>query len=203
MDLVKLKSGSEIRGFITEKTEEIVKIKTKDGSIWVFKQSEVSAIESFVPAVFEKGYFGTVSLGVLGGSDVSANFLILNGYRINAHWSAGLGIGIDQFYNNMYLPLFAEGRYNLLKKGTTPYVSLGFGYDLPFQMSERNKGGFFGQGLIGFQHELGNHFGIFSGVGFRYGQLQVDEWNWWGTDVTTKTIYEINRFDLRFGFIFR
>ena len=203
IDLVKLKNGSEIRGFITENTNEMVKIKTKDGSIWVFQQSEVLGIEGFQPKGAQKGYFGSLSGGILGGSDVSVNLLMVNGYRINEHWSTGFGFGVESFYYRKYLPLFFEGKYNLLKNGSTPFVSLGLGYDFPFQMNERNKGGFFGQGFLGYQHDFGEHFGIITGIGFRYGQLQVDDWNWWGFETSTKTIYEINRFDLRFGFIFR
>jgi opacity protein-like surface antigen len=203
MDVVVLKNGSEIRG-VVEKTTETIKLKTKDGSIWVFKKEEVEDIQSFRPVTSKEGYYGTISAGILGGSSVSGNLSFVNGYRINEHWSAGIGIGAEVFYDRLYMPLFVEGRYNLIKKGTTPFVSLGFGYDFPFEFTDRNRGGFFGQGFLGFQHELGAHFGIMTGIGYRYGQLEVEDWSWWnGESSLKKTIYEINRFDLRFGFIFR
>jgi len=204
MDVVILKNGSEIRGIIVEKTDEIIKLKTKDGSIWVYKRDVVEDIKSFRPIAAKSGYYGNISAGILGGSQISGNLLFVNGYRINEHWAAGLGLGVEEFYGRWYMPLFIEGKYNLLKKGSTPFVSLGFGYDLPFEYTDRNKGGFFGQGFLGFQHEIGQHFGIITGIGFRYGKLEVENWNWWGEiSNPTKTIYEINRFDLRFGFIFR
>ncbi len=204
MDVVVLKNGSEIRGIVIEKTDDLIKLKTKDGSIWVYERVDVVDIKSFRPIASKSGYYGNISAGILGGSDVSGNLLFVNGFRINEHWSAGLGLGIESFYGRAYLPVFAEGKYNLLKKGSTPFASIGFGYDLPFEYSDRNRGGFFGQGFLGFQHELGEHFGIITGIGYRYGQLEVEDWNWWaGGDGSVKTIYEINRFDLRFGFIFR
>jgi len=202
-DMVKLKNGSEIRGLIVAQNEENLKIKTRGGNIWVFKQSEIQSVQKYIPNAAKKGYYGTISGGVLGGSSISANLLLVNGYKMNEHWSVGFGFGVEHFYYQKYLPLFFEGKYNLLKSGSSPFVSLGMGYDLPFNVNDRNKGGFFGQGLIGFQHDFGDHFGIITGVGFRYGQLQVDDWFWWGSEVNVKTIYEINRFDLRFGFIFR
>ena len=204
MDVVVLKNGSEIRGIVVEKTEETIKLKSKDGSIWVFEQENVVEIKPFRPVAAESGFYNIFSFGLFGGSDVSGNLTIVNGYRFNPHWSAGLGIGVEAFYDRNYAPIFLEGKYNLLKKGSTPFINIGFGYDLPFEYTKINKGGFFGQGLIGIQHELGQHFGIITGIGFRYGQLQVQNWNWWGgIDGNIKTIYEINRFDFRFGFIFR
>ncbi|MFK8037510.1 MAG: hypothetical protein AB8B74_04420 [Crocinitomicaceae bacterium] len=204
MDVVVLKNGSELRGVIIEKTDVSVKLRSKDGSIWVFKNEEIETIKPFRPVVAESGYYGIISLGVLGGSAVSANMTFVNGYRISKHWSAGLGLGVENFYDRAYMPVFLEGRYDLLKKSSTPFAQLGFGYDFPFDMDDRNRGGFFGQGLLGFKHELGQHFGIVTGLGFRFGQLEVDNWNWWG-DISNpqKTIYQINRFDLRFGFIFK
>ena len=204
MDVVILKDGSEIRGIIIEKTDESIKLKTKDGSIWVYKKTEIVDVKPFRPVAAGSGYFGTVSAGLLGGSDISGSLTFVNGYRINGHWSAGIGLGVESFYSRRYMPIFLEGRYNLLKKGTTPFASLGFGYDMPFEYTDRNRGGFFGQGFLGLQHELGDHFGIITGIGYRYGQLEVENWNWWGGgDGSVKTIYEISRFDLRFGFIFR
>jgi len=204
MDVVVLKNGSEIRGIIIEKTELTIKLKTKDGSIWVFQKAEVEEVQPFRPIVVKTGYYGNISSGILGGSDISANLTIVNGYKISEHWAAGVGFGVESFYNRFYLPVFFEGKYNLLKKSSTPFINLGFGYDFPFQFTDNSRGGVFGQGLLGFQHQLGEHFGIITGIGFRYGRLEVENWNWWGGgDGSVKTIYEINRFDLRFGFIFR
>lgn len=204
MNVVVLKNGSEIRGIIIEKTDASVKLKTKDGSVWVFKNDAIEAIKPLKPIIAKSGYYSTISIGALGGSDVSANMTFVNGYRFNEHWAAGIGLGLERFYGRAYMPVFLEGKYNLLKKNSTPFATLGLGYDFPFEMNDRNKGGFFGQGLLGFRHDIGQRIGIVTGIGFRFGQLQVDNWNWWG-DISNsqKTIYQINRFDLRFGLIFR
>ncbi|MDX1348931.1 MAG: hypothetical protein R3279_01725 [Putridiphycobacter sp.] len=204
LDVVVLKNGSEIRGIVIEKSDESIKLKSKDGSIWVFKNTEVLEVKSFKPLVSNTGYYGTLSFGALGGSDLSGNISIVNGYKFNKHWGLALGLGYEGFYGRQYMPAFIEGKFNILDKGSTPFLTAGFGYDVPFSITDNNKGGFFGQALLGFQHQLGEHFGIVTGIGFRYGQLQVENWGWWGPiDGSAKTIYEINRFDLRFGFIFR
>lgn len=204
MDVIVLKNGSEIRGIILEETTETIKLKTKDGSIWVFKKEEVLEKKPFRPIPLDKGYYGALTFGALGGSEVSANLTMVNGYQISPHWGVGLGIGIESFYGRPYLPLFAEGRFNILKSGSTPFLNLGLGYDIVIQDLERNKGGFLAQGLIGFKHELGTHFGIMTGIGFRYSRLRFENSNWWGFEGNDMiTINEINRFDLRFGFIFR
>ncbi|MFK8045462.1 MAG: hypothetical protein AB8B72_08200 [Crocinitomicaceae bacterium] len=202
MDVIVLKNGSEIRGVVIEKTEASVKLKTKDGSIWVFHKDEVVEIKEYSPIVAKTGYYANISGGILGGSDVSTNVMFVNGYRINEHWAAGVGIGVESFYGRSYLPVFFEGKYNLLKKSSTPFLSLGVGYDFPFEFTDTRKGGLLGQGFLGFQHEMGQHFGIITGIGFRYGRLKVDNWSWWN-DGSAQTTYLINRFDLRFGFIFR
>lgn len=203
-DVIILKTGSEIRGTILEETMEFIKVRTKGGSVWVFNKTEVEGVKPFITVPFISGYYGTMTLGAFGGSAFTGNLSVVNGFQFNKHWAVGLGIGIENFYNNLYVPLFIEGKYDFLKKSSTPFVTAGFGYDIPFEITDKNKGGILAQGLIGFKHQIGEHFGIITGLGFRYGRLEVEDWNWWnGTQSSIKTIYEINRFDIRFGFIFR
>lgn len=199
-----LTSGLSVRGVLIEKTNEIVKIKSADGTVSGFKSGEVEKIQTVRSSTTNNNFYGVLSVGALGGSEFSGNATFVNGFQLSKHWGVGLGLGIESFYGRTYMPTFLEGKFNLFATGSTPFLTAGFGYDIPFQVSNGNKGGFFGQGLLGFQHQLGNHISIITGIGFRYGQLQVENWGWWSiVPGPTKTIYEINRFDLRFGFIFR
>ena len=203
MDVVKLKSGSEIRGFIIEKSEQQVKIKTKGGSIWVFKTKEVESIERYKPQLKKKGHYMSTQMSLLAGSRTSGSFLVVNGYYFNPKLSFGLGMGFEGFYGDMYTPLFIEGNYSLLKKSATPFVSLAAGYDMPLQFKSGHKGGFLGMANIGFKREIGQHFGIITSVGYRFSRLvRKNTWGW-EQQQSSIIITEINRLDFRFGFIFR
>ncbi len=201
-DLVKLKNGSAIRGKIIETTDQKTKIKTIDGSIWVYTRNEIESIGKFKPTLTPNGYYNQTSLGILGGSELSASFQVVNGYSFNPHWGLGVGMGWEIFYGQHYVPLFIEGTYSLLNKNFTPFCSIGAGYDLPTRNFERNKGGLLTQGRIGFKHQLGDHFGLITSAGYRYSYIKQEVWSWWHDNTVTE-ITEINRFEFRFGFIFR
>lgn len=147
-------------------------------------------------------YYNLTSVSLLGGSALSGSFQIVNGYEFNKHWAAGLGIGVENFYGQNYFPLFIDSKYTLLDQPFSPFCSVNLGYDLPTENFERNKGGFMGTGRIGIQHQLGNHFGLITSAGYRYAYIKQNEWAWWGNN-WVEEIREINRFEFRFGFIFR
>jgi hypothetical protein len=147
------------------------------------------------------GFYNRINVGVLGGSSSSRSFNIINGYRFNQHFSAGLGLGIEEFFWNRYIPTFLEGNYNLLKKSTTPWVSIMAGYEMPYQNIEQLKGGFTCGGKIGFSYFVGEHVGISTSLGYRYAYLR-DETNWWGWDDFV-TISQVNRFEFRVGMVFK
>jgi hypothetical protein len=49
--------------------------------------------------------------------------MVTEGYRFNAHWAAGLGVGLEVFDYNLY-PAFAEVRYTLWDNQLSPYFAL-------------------------------------------------------------------------------
>ena len=163
------------------------------------QDSEALSVESNKSVV--SGFYNRINIGVLGGSNSSRSFNIINGYRFNQRWSAGLGLGIEEFFWNRYIPTFIEGNYNLLKKTTTPWLSVMAGYEVPYQNIEDVKGGFTCGGKIGFSYFVGDRFGISTSLGYRYAYLR-DKSNFWGWDDFV-TISQLNRFEFRVGIVFK
>ncbi len=147
------------------------------------------------------GFYNRINVGVLGGSSVSPSFNIINGVTINEHWSAGLGLGIEPFFNRGYIPSFLEVNYNFLEKKTSPWVSVMAGYEVPLRDFENRKGGPMLGGKVGFTYFAGKHVGISTAIGYRYAYLR-DQSNWWGWDDFV-TISHINRFECRVGLVFK
>lgn len=153
--------------------------------------------ESNQPVV--SGFYNRINVGVLGGSNSSPSFNIINGYRFNQHWSVGLGLGVEQFFWNRYIPTFVEGNYNLLKSPTTPWLSVMAGYEVPFENFNTVKGGITCGGKIGFSYFIAKHVGISTSIGYRYAHLTIEN-NWWDDFVT---VSHLNRFEFRVGVVFK
>ncbi len=178
-----------------------------------FSQREVNDLNSTKPPTESEGesvssqqntvggFYNRISVGVLGGSNSSPSFHIVNGYRFNGHWSAGLGLGTEQFLGWGYIPIFIEGNYRLLKNGTSPFLSVMSGYELPMRNVSDNRGGFTCGGRLGFDFFVNPHVGISTSIGYRFAYLR-DFSNWGGFDDFV-TISEINRYEFRVGIIFQ
>lgn len=197
--LVYLKNGNQIKGEILKNDATGVQIRTRDGSVWNYTIDEVASTEKFTPTVSGKGFYNRSSIGVMGGDQVSPSLQVVNGYAFNPHWEAGFGIGLESFYWRGYMPLFLEGRYNLLKSRISPFVSMNAGYVMPLSNFVSNKGGFTAGAQVGITHFITNHIGISTSAGYRFAYLQTN--NMWWDDF--QTIQQINRFEVRLGLIFR
>ena len=197
--VIKLKNGSEIKGQILDTNEKQTKIQTKDGSVFVFKSEEIAGIEESILKVSGKGVYTRASLGMLGGEQFSPSFQLANGYSFNPNWDVGLVFGAEKVAFNWYVPIMANGRYNILKRINTPFLDVSAGYQMPMQNWENDKGGFTGGASVGFTRFLGNRIGLSTSLGYRYGYL-VENNGWWDDFVT---IRQINRFDLRFAITFK
>ncbi|HET6558673.1 MAG TPA: hypothetical protein VFG54_15240 [Prolixibacteraceae bacterium] len=144
-DVVYLKNGSIIRGFIIEQVpNKSIKIETADRSVFVF---ELDEIEKFTKEPFKGrrtrsndnpgmkvGYKGTVETGFqLGVGDWGADRLklnVINGFQLTPHFSMGLGTGLRFYYDldAALVPLFLDFRVNFLDRKVSPYFALGAGY---------------------------------------------------------------------------
>jgi hypothetical protein len=203
---VTLKNGSVILGVIKTQNDSIIKIKTKDGSVWHYSSDNIKSIEKYDYTNSNGKLYSSVSIGFMPGKLLSKGFHIINGYRINNHWQVGVGIGIEDhtqsvYASNSYAPLFLHGQYNLLKSSTTPFLAVMAGYEMALSNQEYNKGGFTTGAKVGVNHYFSDHVGLTTSVGYRYGYFkQKNQYGWWGTFTT---IREINRFEFRFGLVFK
>ena len=196
---VYLKNGSIVKGEVLQNDETGVRVRTRDGSYWNFDPEEVVSVEKYIPTVSRKGFYNRTSLGVLGGDFFSPSLHIVNGYSFNSHWEAGFGLGLETFTWSGYVPLFLEGRYTVLDGRTSPYASVMAGYEMPTTQWSYNKGGFTTGLQVGMTHYFSDHVGIVTSIGYRFAYLK--EVNWWWEE--WETIRLANRYEMRFGFVFR
>ncbi|MBI3134173.1 MAG: DUF2715 domain-containing protein [Bacteroidetes bacterium] len=197
--VVYLKNGSAIRGEVTKNDSTGVSLKTRDGSYWNFQTDEVIRVEKYAVEIRPSGFYNKTSFGIMGGDQLGASLRVVNGYTFNPHWDLGLGVGLESFLWDPYIPIFAEGRYSIFQGSTRPFVSAHAGYELPLRNMEFNKGGLTAGIDVGITHYFSNHVGISTSAGYRYAYLRENN-SWWDDFVT---ISQINRFEIRLGFVFR
>lgn len=196
---VKLKNGTELRGRLMNADSGQTWIQTRDGSVWVFDNEKVAGIDKFTPKVSGKGVFFRAEAGIVGGTQVSPSVLITNGYSFNHHWDLGLAMGYERYWWEGYVPFLVNARYNLLNNYFTPYVDVLAGYEMPVGNWDNNKGGFSAGARIGFTRYVTNRFGFTTSLGYRFAYLK-EENPWWDDNIT---IRQINRFEVKFGFMFK
>ncbi|MCH2232651.1 MAG: hypothetical protein MK078_00255 [Crocinitomicaceae bacterium] len=193
-EVLVLKNTNIIRGKIISTTEEAYRIRTKDGSEYVYRKDEVDHIENYSPNMNTKGYFFRPSFSIAAGENTSLSFHLVNGYQFNKRFDLGFGVGLDNLWD-AYIPLFLEGRFyvNPAARDNVFLTGMG-GYEMPYSDWERSKGGFTTGVGIGIQHCINNHVGITTQVGYRYAYLTRTEW-WSGSIIRNN----INRVEIKFG----
>lgn len=167
-------------------------------------ESKLNTVDKIKPVQSVSKFYSSVTVGFMPGQELSKSFHIINGYKFNSHLQAGIGLGVEDIAHNGYSPLFLHGQYNLFKKSTSPFISVMVGYEMALSDQEQNKGGFTTGAQFGVNHYFSEHIGLTTSVGYRYGYFK-QEYNsgWWGGGETITTIREINRFEFRFGLVFK
>lgn len=226
-DVVYLKSGGIIKGQLITQDAEIVKINS-EGNEWVFKNAEVDSIFRYKRADSEAGlnkkYFFDTSMGVLvGNSGNSQNapfsFMTSVNFKTIDKLYVGAGLGVE-FFDESYMPAFAQVQYKFRNTRFTPFVNLQFGYMIPLEdgpvqpyngyypyyssyypgpqtNNELNtEGGYMINPSFGFQRYASENFGWFFSFGYRYHQL-----NYSGQD-DYKLESNFSRLSLKIGIIF-
>lgn len=128
-DVLYLKNGSSIYGKLLEVTDSIYKIKTPDGSIFIFSSAEVKKFSNEMPPFDgrKKSGFGFVmEAGLLIGaqsSDYKApfSFNFLVNMTSNTQNIFGLGSGVE-FLGQSFTPIFIEYKYLFSDRKTTPFI---------------------------------------------------------------------------------
>ena len=125
-DVVYLKNGSILRGHLTEKTKERIKIELQGGSIFVFTPQEVdsvkkeNALKERIRAIKkdyfrrDRGFRNMTELSIIygtnlkntpnnyyyynnNGDDFGLSLHTVNGYQAWPYLFAGAGLGIDRY----------------------------------------------------------------------------------------------------------
>ena len=173
-DVVYLKNGGVLRGEIIEMHENgYLKIEVTGRNIFVVMMDEVENISSAKISdqshSKEPGYMNRTGFEVLHSSASSTlRFTMVNGYRFNSHFSAGIGFGITPYNDPLTLvPVFLDIKMRFLKANSSPYLFLKTGYNFSVHHDDdvelqEHKGGL----LI--NPGVGLHFIRSSGVGFYF-----------------------------------
>ncbi|MBK0402661.1 hypothetical protein I5M27_06670 [Adhaeribacter sp. BT258] len=143
------------------------------------------------------GYFNTTELSFSKGflkenTSFYTGLQTINGYRFNKHISAGIGVGVDQyFYENYnengyktgetYLPVFTDMRVHFGKGKTQPFFSQAVGYMFcirqltEFRDSEyyNNIGGIMINPAFGVTTALSEKTALNFSLGYRFQEVTI------------------------------
>lgn len=224
--VIYLKNGSVVKGtMIPIENDKLVVQSNKN--TWVFNQSDIDTIavrkiQKSIDRV-EKPWFLELSTGLLAGGSgnpKSAPFSLMGSFKhqLLDQFYVGAGVGIE-FWEESYLPAFAQADYYFRKTDFTPFVGLQFGYMLALDDSPNTntyydyasyssywpgpsrgaydpEGGLMINPSIGFKGMFHENLGWMFSLGYRYQQLNFD-----GVDESSmKRNY--NRLSIRIGIIF-
>jgi hypothetical protein len=206
-DIVYLKNGSIIRGVVIELTpNQSLKIKTADGSIFVYNISDVEKIVKEELAIKPKVYdnVGVISLrGYKGFVDVGYTFAgedenrievsTSHGYQFNNHVFLGAGVAYHDYYDYEYyaIPIYANFRANFIKKKVTPFVDVRSGY------SFGDLEGLYGCVGMGARFGLAKKLALNLTLGFSYQECERIDYYYDYSEVSNTS-----GFAIKFGFEF-
>ncbi|MDF1574386.1 MAG: hypothetical protein P1P86_04245 [Bacteroidales bacterium] len=220
-DHVYLKSGSVIRGKITE-IDPVNHVKIEDlcGNLWYYQISDVEKISSEPfesalrkaqgPVGFDAGFVNMTSIGFLAGSSHNSqaapfSLLMVNGYLAPNGLFAGIGTGVE-FLSTTYVPLYFDARYELPGTELVPYLMAKGGYALPLSSGrseydivyEYSGGPLLGVGL-GLKIRTRTHFAWDMELLYRYQETSYKEiYDWNNQEYDYTDIF--NRIEIRLGF---
>ena len=125
------------------------------------------------------GYFNSTELnGAYGLAKVDIPYshylyglTTVNGYAVNRHLFAGLGLGLLNYNTGLTSPIYIDLRYHFGKSDFSPYLYTDFGVMLKYEDLSDDPIVFFNPG-IGFCKSLSDKFGLNVGAGIL---MQRDE----------------------------
>lgn len=170
-----------------------------------------------------KGYYNVTDLGFLIGSTNNMNIapfsiLCVNGYQITEKFGLGIGVGAE-FFSESYLPVALDARYYFRDDSFSPFAFFHGGYlfaleseanqniiydhfsiwpgYIPHYRSVSPKGGWMINPGLGIRNMFNEHFGMVFSLGYRFQSLHYEY------DENSELFQNINRLDLKIGFIFK
>jgi len=219
-DVLYLKNGSIIYGKLIEIVDDQYKMQTSDGSIFIYKSSEVEkfAKESpFFDGRKTEGFGFSLEAGLLAGSQHTEyaapfSFNFLAGITSNTKNITSIGSGVE-FFGRSYIPLFIEYKHIFYDRKTSPFIFARGGAVIPFGGDEQTtsivysynngpkdyKGGAsitFGTGISWAKDDYETYLSF----GYRYAHTSYVQNEYTRGDVTYSN--SLNRLEIKFGFKF-
>ncbi|MEZ4827220.1 MAG: hypothetical protein R3C61_13225 [Bacteroidia bacterium] len=212
-NILHLKNGSEIRGWIVEQVPgEYVKIELVGGSILVYRQDEIEKISS-EPNRYSQvirrinrnknsiqyrnyGMYNFLTSGFTindgrWGPNADFSFYYRAGYRFNQYLGVGLGGGIEEYETGILAPVFAEVSGDFLQKRNTPFylvqAGYGFGVDNSWITDDFDGGLMYYIGT-GVKRHTRSRFESTIGMGYKSNQLTESLIEWTATGEILRTV---------------
>jgi hypothetical protein len=219
-DVLYLKNGSMIYGKLIEIIQDQYKIQTSDGSVFIYKSSDVekfAKIPSFFDGRRKTGFGFALEAGLLAGTKNSNyvapfSFNVLVGITGNTNNITSIGSGVE-FIGRPFTPLFIEYKRIIYNRKTSPFIfarggaliSLG-GDETSSSYAPQDYGpkNYKGGASIGFGSGISwskEDYEINLSFGYRYARTSYVQYEYAHRgDVTY--INNLNRLEIKFGFRF-
>jgi hypothetical protein len=219
-DVLYLKNGSIIYGKLMEVSDGKYKIKTEDGSLFIYSAPEVDKFVNEAPSFDgrKKNGFGySLEAGFLAGvktSDYTTpfSFNVLVNLTNSTKNIFGLGTGVE-YIGTSYMPLFLEYKYLTSYKKTTPFLFaragklFSLGSDVPntdsyyyqYNYNKSYEGGFtltLGTGISWYKEDNETYLSF----AYRNAYTGYKQLNYNSQTATYKT--SLNRLEIKLGFRF-
>jgi hypothetical protein len=222
VDAVYLNTGEIYRGRLQENLNpDLIQLETLCHDTRLFSKNEIIRIEKekINLSAFSRygeapvqGYFNHTDLGFLIGSgnndhNIIFSIQMVNGYKFGRRYYPGIGTGIE-FYDQAYVPLYADFKYFLSDHRVSPFLRGNLGYSIPLedppeQWGSRtvNHGGILYSAGVGTSIRTGSSSALVISLDYRFQSLRsvyTADWN----DEVLNLEKQYNRVSLRIGFIF-
>lgn len=210
-DVVYLKDGSEIRGWIVEQVpNEYLKIELIGGSILVYRMEDVERIKKEptryktivrkvnrkkLPVMYrERGAYNFVTTSFMfnegrWGPRLDVSLLYRMGFRFNQYVGVGVGTGIEGYQGGAIVPFMAEVTGDAFKRRVTPFylAQIGYGYGAATGWETTDfKGGLLMQYAIGAKLHTRSRAEWTVSLGYKYQDVEetIEQWDWRGSRPT-------------------
>lgn len=219
-DILYLKNGSTIYGKLIEVNDSQYKIKTADGSIFIYSSPEVEKFINETP-LFEgrkkKGVGIAMEAGFLVGAQSSEykspfSFNIIGNLTLNTKNIFGIGSGVE-YLGKSFTPLFLEYKYLFFDRKSAPFIFVRGGKLFHIKGDSESSDFSYPQYNYRKSYEGGASFTIGTGISwvnedgetylsfaYRYAQTSYAMENYNSQTETFKNSY--NRLEVKFGFKF-
>lgn len=207
-DEINTYKGWSLHGkILSSEIDTIIKIQTQDGNVFTFFKSEISSQKKGIKKISNtnyksKGFSHFTEMGPQASRNNSSSgvntsafsFQTVNGYKFGQLIYLGLGLGIDLYATETYVPLFGTFRGDIIKKGNIiPFYFIDFGNGFNITANKTQDGGLLFASGLGLKIFFNNNTGFLLSVGYRQ-QSKLPDSN------SSLTQYE--RLAIRGGFTF-